>query len=392
MHFATLGLVRPSPSRPAGKTRPSAAAASVLSLRDLNRATLARQLLLARADLEVKEALERVVGLQAQLPGPPHIGLWTRLRDFKREALAQSYAAHTVVRAPLWRGTLHLVSAADYAQFRAVVAPMLHRTFASMDANRLKGIDPHALAAEARPFLENEPRTQDEVRDFLGARHPKLDVRMVGHAVRFHLPLVQVPEPGAGSWDFPAMPRFALAERWLGRALGTAHDPHQLIRRYLAAFGPASARDFQTWSGFAAREAFEELRPKLRVFADETGRELFDLPDAPLPGGETPAPVRFLPEYDNLLLAHTDRSRVIAEAFRPKVFLPGLRVAATVLLDGFVRGTWKVARAKLLATLTISPLAPLTRKDRDAILAEAEPLVRFLEPEADKISIAIAPL
>lgn len=375
------------PTRPrTGVARPT----SALTLRDLNRATLARQLLLTPADITVTAALKQVAGLQAQMPGPPNIGLWTRLRDFTRSQLAAAYAAPTVVRAPLFRGTLHLVAAEDYAQFRAVVEPMLERAFASMDAARLKGIDPHALAEEARPFLRAAPRTQDEVRDFLGARHPQLDVRMVGHAVRLHLPLVQVPEPGAGSWDFPSQPRFVLAEDWLGRALAKERDPGALIRRYLAAFGPATARDFQTWSGFPAREHFEELRSSLRVGSDEQGRELFDLPNASLPGGDTAAPVRFLPEYDNLLLAHADRTRVVADDFRARVFLPGLRVAATFLVDGFVRGAWKVTRTKQVATAALSPFTPLKGKERDAVVAEAEALARFIEPEAAKVTVTFA--
>lgn len=377
----------PRPARPRqSPTRPTRA----LTLRELNRATLARQLLLARADLTVTAALTQVAGLQAQMPGPPQVGLWSRMLGFTRAQLAAAYAAHTVVRAPFFRGTLHLVTAADYAEFRAVVAPMLHRSFASMSATRLKGIDPFALAEEARPFLSEQPRTQDEVRDFLDARHPKLDVRMLGHAVRLHLPLVQVPEPGAGSWDFPAMPRFALADAWLGQPLATKADPAGLIRRYLAAFGPASARDFQTWSGFAARETFETLRATLRVSADEQGRELFDLPDTPLPGGDTPAPVCFLPEYDNLLLAHADRTRIVADAFRAQVFLPGLRVAATFLVDGFVRGTWKITRAKQTATLTLAVFAPLARPERAAVAAAAEPLAAFLEPGATKVAVSFA--
>ncbi|MSU49614.1 MAG: winged helix DNA-binding domain-containing protein [Opitutus sp.] len=360
-----------------------------LTLRELNRATLARQLLLSRENLGVPAALERVAGLQAQLPGPPNIGLWSRLENFSRPHVIDLLESRAIVRAPLLRGTLHLVSAADYAQFRAVVAPMLHRSLAGMDAGRLRGIDPVALSDEARPFLRECPRTQDEVREFLGARHPKLDVRMVGHAVRMHLPLVQVPERGAGAWDFPAMPRFALAEAWIGRPLATSADPRELIRRYLAAFGPASARDFQTWSALTgAREEFARLRSELRVFNDENGRELFDLPDAPLPGGDAPAPVRFLPEYDNVLLAHHDRNRVIAEEHRPRVFLPGLRVAATLLVEGMVRGTWKIERAKKNTTLVVTPFAALAKKDREAVEREAGQLARFVEPTANEWSVS----
>ena len=379
-------MTRTSLRVPAKKARPASPSAS-LTLRDLNRALLARQLLSARATLPIDAALERVAGLQAQVPRPPNIGLWTRLDGFARGQLTDQLESRAVVRAPLFRGTLHLVSAADYLRFRAVVEPMLHRSFASMDATRLKGIDPLALAGETRPFLREAPRTQDEVRDFLGARHPKLDIRMVGHAVRLHLPLVQVPERGAGAWDFPSMPRFALAETWLGKPLARSNEPTELIRRYLAAFGPATARDFQTWSGVAARDAFEQLRPELRALTDDNGRELFDLPEAPRPDGETPVPPRFLPEYDNTLLAHADRSRIVADAFRAKVFLPGLRVAATFLVDGFVRGTWKLERAKKTVTLAMTPFTPLAKRERDPVAAEAELLARFLEPDAATFAV-----
>ncbi len=373
------------------KAHRGAKPAAPLTLRELNRALLGRQLLLARGKLAAPAALERIAGLQAQMPGPPYVGLWSRLADFDRRPLADALVARTVVRAPLFRGTLHEVSTADYARFRAVVAPVLHRAFAGMNADRLKGIDAVALSEEARPFLQGSPRTQDDVRNFLGSRHPELDLRMLGHAVRLHLPMVQVPEPFAGSWNYPAMPRFALADAWIGRPLATATAPDELIRRYLAAFGPATARDFQTWCGLSGMAAdFERLRPELRVVTDEEGHELFDLPGALRPDATTPAPPRFLPEFDNVLLAHHDRSRIIAEEHRAKVFLPGLRVEPTFLIDGFVAGTWDNVRLKKAVTMIIKPFDPIPPKARDALLAEAERLTRFLEPDVETWTVSLA--
>jgi hypothetical protein len=359
-----------------------------LSLRDLNRATLARQLLLTREKLKVPAAIERVAGLQAQLAVPPYVGLWSRLSSFKRDDLVNAFEDHSVVRAPFLRGTLHAVTSTDYLRFRSVLTSVFAGAIQGMPEERLEGIDAPALAAEARPFLEEAPRTQDEVRNFLAARHPKLDVRMMGHVVRMHLPLVQVPEADAGPWRFPSMPRFALSDSWIGKPVAKNNAPDELIRHYLAAFGPANARDFQTWSALPAmRDAFERLRPELQMVHDEAGRELFDLQNAPLPGGDAPAPPRFLPEFDNILLAHTDRTRVVADEHRKQVFLPGLRVAATILIDGFVAGTWKCERSKKDATVVVSAFATLPKKTREALESEGEELAQFLNPDAKSIAV-----
>lgn len=187
-------------------------------------------------------------------------------------------------------------------------------------------------------------------------------------------------------------PAYAEAEGWLGSALADpAESFRALVLRYLAAFGPTSARDIGTWSGLTRLAgALAPLRPDLRTFRDERGVELFDLPDAPLPPADTPAPPRFLPEYDNLILAHADRTRVIADADRPRVFLSAARVLGTFLLDGVVAGTWKVERAPRAATLVITPFAPLPDADRDALLAEAEPLLRFIEDSAEARTVRFA--
>jgi hypothetical protein len=346
-------------------------------------------MLLERAQVSVAEATRRLVGLQAQLPRPPYIGLWTRLARFQRDDLSNHIDKRTLVRAPLLRATLHLSTAKEYLEFRNVLQPVLSRALSGLPAERTKGFDIDALVADARQCLEDGPRTFTALREVLAKHHPKLDVRAMGYAVRTHLPLVQV--PGKGGWGFPNDPEFALAEAWLGQPPAASSDPRQLVLRYLAAFGPATARDMQTWSGLQGlRDTLETLRPELRVFAAEDGRELFDLPEAPLPSSDVPAPPRFLPEFDNLVLGHADRSRVVPEAYRPKIFLSALRVRATFLVDGFVHGAWSVERKKKEAALVLAPFAPLAKAEREALMEEGERLVRFVEEEAGTWDVRFA--
>ena len=214
----------------------------------------------------------------------------------------------------------------------------------------------------------------------------------MGYAVRMMLPLVQVPVGPEAPWAFPAQPRFALAEEWLGRVLPrpTSPRPDALVRRYLAAYGPSSVADIQAWSGLPAlRETVEGLRPRLRVFRDEGGRELFDLPEAPRPDADVPAPVRLVPEYDNLITTRADE-RFVARRDRPRVFLSALRIAATVLVDGFVAGTWKLERKKGAATVAIAPFTTFSPRTRKEVTAEAEALARFAEPDARDFAVRIA--
>ena len=178
-------------------------------------------------------------------------------------------------------------------------------------------------------------------------------------------------------------PPYATAESWLGFQASDQEHPRELILRYLAAFGPATVRDVQAWSGLVRlKEPVEALKPELRIFWDERGNELLDVPDAPLPPADTPAPARFVPEYDNLVLSHADRSRVISDEYRSKVFLSAGRVRATFLVDGFVRGTWRIEKSRSAATLVIEPFGPLPKEDRDALTEEGEQLVRFVEDGA----------
>jgi len=359
-----------------------------LGKRALNRATLARQMLLAREKMKVAAAVERLAGMQAQVPKPPFIGLWSRLENFKREDLRRAVEKHEVVRATMMRATLHLMSRRDYLAFRAPLQPMLSRGSSSVLRDRAK-FDLDALLRDARELFEERPRTFDELRRHLLTLHPKEDERAMGYAIRMHLPLIQVPENTPWSW--PASATFAVAESWLGESIAKDATPDALVLRYLAAFGPATIADFQTWSGLQAmKPVFERLRGKLVTFRDERKRELFDLPKAPRPDESTLAPVRFLPEYDNLLLAHDDRSRVIADDHRKRIFTPNLRILATFLADGVVAGSWSIVRKKKAATAKIEPYVKLTKRVRDDVAKEAEALLRFAEEDAETFAVEFA--
>jgi hypothetical protein len=347
-------------------------------------------MLLGRQRVKAVQAIERLVGLQAQWPRPPHVGLWSRVFGFEREDLLTLLERRQVVRATMMRGTLHLVSAKDYVALRPALQPMLARNLLQVLRERAKGLDVDEIAALARKCLTGQPRRFDEIRDALAKVHPAADHRAMGYIARLSLALVQVPAPGE-AWGFPAAARFALAEDWLGEKLSRDEDLENLVLRYLAAFGPATASDVQTWSGIqGAKETLERLRPRLALLRDERKREVLDLPDAPRPGPDAVAPPVFLPEFDNLVLGHTDRRRFVADAHRKRVYLPGLRIAPTFLVDGFVAGTWSVARKKDAATVSVEPFEPLTKKTQGALDAEADRLLRFVEPGAKTRAVRFA--
>lgn len=357
------------------------AKARPLTLRDLNRATLARQMLLAREAAPAVETVERLGGMQAQLARPPFIGLWTRLRGFDRDELLRAVTDRTVVRGTLWRGTLHLVTARDYLAFRPVLRAMLAGGLQRILGDRLKSLDAEGLVATARAILDERPRPFDEIRPLLAAAGHPGDERALGYAVRMLLPLLQLPSGGTWGWDAKAP--FGVAETWIGAPLERSEAPHELVRRYLAAFGPATPADASAWSGVRGlKAAFEELRPELVSFRDERGRELFDVPDAPRPPGDADAPVRYLPEYDNLVLAHADRARVLADEHKRRLISPNLQVAPAFLVDGQVAGTWKMERARGAAVLAVQPFAQLPKGARPALVEEGDALLRWVEPDA----------
>jgi len=255
--------------------------------------------------------------------------------------------------------------------------------------DRANGLDSAAVCEAASRALEDAPRTFEELRSLLSAAFPTADERALGHAVRMRLPLVMVPD--ASRWGYPRAASFALAQRWLGRPVGDETSPESLLQRYLAAFGPASVADAQAWSGLSGvGRALDRLRGELMVFRDEGGRELFDLPDAPRPPPETPAPARFLPAFDNLVLAHADRTRLIADEHRPLVVTRNLRVNPTFLCNGCVSGAWTVTRKHNTMTMTLSRFAPISDAAIAELAEEGERLAAFVAPDATSFDIAIS--
>ncbi len=361
----------------------------ILTLRELNRATLNRQMLLERSTVSPTKAIERLVALQAQVPLPPYLSLWTRLKGFKRDDLAALIADHSVIKTTFLRATLHVLTAEDYVRFRGTLQPALTAGWSAIVRDRKADFDRDDLLKKARDYIAEKPRTFAQLSDWLTELMPDQDVGAMRYMVRTHLPMVQVPVNSG--WSYPAKPEFTLAETWLNQPIPEDDYFRDLVFRYLAAFGPAGVTDVQTWSGLQKlKDAFEKLKPELQVYRDENRRELYDLPDTALPDAETPAPVRFLPEFDNLLLSHSNRTRVVADEHRSKVYLPGLRVAATVLLDGFVAGVWKVEKKKSDATLMIEAFRKLSKQDRAALTEEGDALIRFVEPSAKVYAVQIA--
>ena len=346
-------------------------------------------MLLVRETATPLDAVERLAGLQAQLARPPFIGLWSRIENFQRDDLAQELRNRAIVRATLMRGTLHLMSAREYVKLRAAVQPALTQAMQSALRGRIDGLDIDRLVGATRDYLDDGPRTFEELRAHLVTLYPDGDERAMGHAVRMQLPLVQAPTEAA--WSYPGTAQFADAESWLGEPLEADQSPHNLVMRYLGAFGPATVNDAQTWSGLKGlRSVVDELRPKLSQFQDEAGKELFDLPEAPRPSEETHAPVRFLPEYDNLVLAHADRRRIVADEHRPLISKTNLQVLPTFLVDGDAAGTWKIERKRATATLAIEPFEALSREARNELADEADRLVRFVESDAATFQVTFA--
>jgi len=357
-----------------------------LSRKRLNRALLARQMLLDREKIAPLLAIDRLVGLQAQQAQPPFVGIWTRVAGFEREALHRLLHNREAVRATSMRGTLHLMSASGYLSYRSALQPGLTAGMHAVLRDRAKDLDIPGLVAEARRFFTDKPGTFTQLRAALIERFPDVDERAMGYAVRTHLPLVSVPDDSP--WGFRADTDFADAEGWLGQAPGIDDRPHALVLRYLAAFGPATATDVQTWCGLGGlKNVLEELRPQLQTFRDERKRELFDLPEAPRPPEDTPAPVRFLPGFDNLILSHADRTRIIADEHRPRVITKNLLVPPTFLVDGFVAGTWKCTRAKKIVSLAISPFVAISAAVKKQLAKEGEKLAQFLEPDGEEYAL-----
>ena len=368
----------------------------VLDQRTLNRALLDRQLLLRRHPMAARQALEHLVGMQAQAPDAPYVGLWARLEGFDPAELGALVTDRSAVRATLMRGTIHLVTAEDGLAIRALVQPMLERgvyTNSSFGRHRLEGVDIDKLLAAGRELVEERPRTVAELREALGPMWPDRDAASLAQAVRGLLPMVHVPPRGV--WRRSGPVAITTFEAWLGRGpadTGAGSDIGALVLRYVAAFGPASVLDAQTWSGLTRlAEVFDRLRPHLRTYRDGSGRELFDLGDSEqLPDPDAPAPVRLIAEFDNLTLSHADRTRVIADEHRRRIAARNGMVPGMVLVDGFVQGVWKVTRRGRSATLRVETFGRLPRRDRDEVRAEGAALLAFLDADEASSEVVFA--
>ena len=356
----------------------------VLSRRELNRATLDRQFLLRRTDADAAEVVEHLVGLQTQIPGNHFTALWSRIADFSAEDFSRRFENREFVRISLQRSTIHTVTARDCVALRPLLQSVQDRSLKGAFGKRLEGVDLAALATRARDLLDEGPKTFGELGTALLADWPDREPQALGNAARNGLALVQVPPRGL--WQQGGQARHTTAEHWLGGEPADPLSPDDLILRYLAAFGPASVQDAQTWSGLTRlRECFDRLREQLAVFQDENGVELFDLPDAPRPGEDVAAPARFFPDYDNVFIGHKDRARVYHPEvdFKRDIWL-GNGLQPQFSVDGMMSGVWRLEtdKKRTRATLAITPLTALPKTQRAEIETEAGKLLAFLAPEA----------
>ncbi|MFI7462243.1 winged helix DNA-binding domain-containing protein [Nonomuraea sp. NPDC049646] len=346
---------------------------TVLCRRALNRALLQRQFLLERTDLTALEVIGRLVAMQAQEPNWPYVGLWARIRDFTHADLTALLAQGRVVRSGLLRSTMHLAAADDFRRLRPVLQPVLNRTADSAHFRRNNaGLDPETLVAEGRALLRTGPLPRKELARRLATRHPGRDSRVLAGEIELRTPLVHDPATASwGGWGTRSSITVSAATVEAPRPAAL----RDLVRRYLAAFGPATVADVQAWCGLTRLdEIVSGMGPDLRHYTGPDGRRLVDLPDVPLPDPDTPAPVRLLPAYDNALLGHADRSRIIADADRRHVAPGQARVLPTVLVDGHVRGTWSFTAGEV----RLAPFGSLSRNEQQAVDDEVSRLLPFL--------------
>ncbi|MFD9940338.1 winged helix DNA-binding domain-containing protein [Nonomuraea sp. NPDC059023] len=345
-----------------------------ISLRQLNRTLLERHFLAERTDRPVIDVIRHVVVLQGQEPNWPYVGLWSRVEGFRRADLESLVADRTVVRSAMVRRTMHLADAADFAWLRPSVRPIVEVALTHpYYADEIAGVDLPALAEAGRAALTGRSLTRGDLAALLAERFPVPVPRRLADAVELLLPLVHTPPAAVwGRWGNRSGIEMALAEEWTGRPMEQGPALETLVLRYLAAYGPATVMDVQAWAGVTRlREIVDRLRPKLAVYEGPDGKELFDLPGAPIADPDRPVPVRFLPAFDTALLGHRDRTRVISEEHRKRFAKGASGGVPMFLVDGFVRGTWSVAGQDLV----VKPLTPLSDEE-DAAVAEEASLVR----------------
>jgi hypothetical protein len=365
--------------------------ADLLTTRALGRATLARQLLLERSKLPVTEAVAAICGLQAQTPHTWYTSLWSRLAAFDPEEVSRLLEERALVRIAVMRGTIHLLTAEDALDWRPLHDDFILRATRGAFGRHWKELDLDAVAVAGRELLEESPLTFAALGKALAERFPDRDPAALGQLVRARLPLVQVPP--RGMWGRSGAVAHTTAEHWLGRSGAAEPDLPAFIGRYLAGFGPATVMDVQAHCGLTRLKEVME-RMDLRTFVTEDGRTLNDLPEAPRPAEDVPAPVRMLPDFDNTLISFADRSRtgVLDPVLSARAWPEHGPIPGTVLIDGTVQATWSLARipkAKA-GTLTVTPFRALTAAERDAVEAEGLSLLAFLAPK-DTVEVRHAP-
>lgn len=351
-----------------------------LSRRVLNRTLLERQLLAERVPRTPLEAIEHLVAMQAQVPNGPYVGLWARLENFRHDDLTGLLESRDVVHATMLRGTQHLASGEDFRWLWPTVAPAVRKALTdAYYAPHIEGMDLDELARVSRQLLTGKTLTRRELGQLLTDRFPGRTPGRLAEAIELLEALVHPPPHSTwGRWGHRRGMPVTLADEWLGRPLADAPQPETMVLRYLAAFGPASVMDIQAWSGSTRlRKVVEGLRPKLRAFRDEQGGELLDLPDAPLGEPDRPAPVRFLPAFDNAVLGYRDRSRVISEENRRRIAPRASGGVPLLLVDGFAEGSWTLTNGHL----HIAPFRPLSRSEKTAVRDEAARLFAFVAPD-----------
>ena len=358
-------------------------ASEPLSLRALNRALLQRQLLLERAAMSAEAALEHLVGMQAQEPQAPYIGLWSRLIGFDPHELSTLIAGRRAVRGSLMRCTVHLVSSRDWQQFWPAMQPVLERGFKSSPfSKQVDGVQWPELIELTREVLTETPLGRSELGPVLATRWPEADPPSLAYAATLLMPVVQVPPRAL--WRRPGQPRLAPSEVWLGASVVDEPALEEIVLRYLRAFGPATVQDVQAWCGLTKLSEVVATMD-LQVLHDGQGRRLFDAPGAPLPDSETPAPPRFLQPFDNVLLSHADRTRIIDAPTRE--IMNRDRLMRAFLIDGFVAGTWSLDKQNL----HIRPTRAIAPADQEALRAEADALLAFAAPRPDAVTVHIHP-
>ena len=358
-----------------------------LTDRQLNRATLARQMLLERSDKGIVATVEWLLGLQAQQTHDPYIGLWSRLAGFTHEALTALIVDRILARATTMRGTLHLHTAHDLIGIREQMQPFLRSVWLSNFRKRFGGNDEAAVLALARELLDAGPMTAGQLGKRLSERFPEGEPLAMTMLLQSTDTLIQIPPTRIwGSGHSPVITRIG---NWLPAPYERPIARETLVRRYLAAYGPASIADMQTWSRLSRLgEVFEALRPELVTFTARDGRELFDLPDAPRPDADTPAPVRFLPLYDNVYLGYDNRRRMLAADDETRINLfADFRPA--VLVDGVIAAGWTIDKKKGATTLAVEPYHRLRKADIADIEREGALFLRFMEEAAESYDVRV---